>query len=378
MNNISIMIKPASSLCNLRCKYCFYTDVAQTRREASYGVMTLSILEKMLENIHHSLAPGDQIHFAFQGGEPSIAGLPFFEKFTALTQSWKEISVSYSFQTNATLLTDDWYQFFAKYNYLLGISLDCLPEQHDRSRVTKEGKGTYKIVLNHIRLLQKYKVDYNILCTLTAPIARHPQKVWSLLERMDFRYVQFTPCLADLNQQGKNLYALTPQLYADFYQYIFSQWAEQFQRGNYRSIKLFDDLVNLLAFGLPTSCGIDGHCQPQLIVESNGNVYPCDFYCLDEYLLGNMLTDDLHTLLKRSRASSSKNAENSLTLCCTCPYAHFCGGGCKRMRSCVCGDEQTNFCGQKTLLDEIMPTLTKIAIREKSLRDEQMLTPLQD
>lgn len=374
MNNISIMIKPVSSLCNLCCKYCFYTDVAQARREASYGIMALSTMENMLENIHRSLAPNDQINFAFQGGEPSIAGLPFFEKFTALTRSWKEISVSYSFQTNATLLTDDWCQFFAKHNYLLGVSLDCLPEQHDRSRVTKEGNGTYKTVLNHIRLLQKYNVDYNILCTLTAPIARHPQKVWSMLERMNFQYVQFTPCLADLDQKGENLYALTPQLYASFNQYIFSRWSEQFQRGNYRSIKLFDDLVNLLAFGIPTSCGIDGRCQPQLIVESNGNVYPCDFYCLDDYVLGNILTDDLHTLLKRSRLSSGKNSESLLTLCSTCSYAHFCGGGCKRMRSVICGDKQANFCGQKALLDEIMPTLIKIAARERALRDKRILT----
>ena len=135
MKQLSIMLKPASSLCNLRCRYCFYADITDLREVRSYGVMPPEKMREMLEKLEAQLAPGDRLTFAFQGGEPTLAGLPWFQEFTEITGRWDpDITVRYALQTNATLLTDDWCRYLAAHGYLVGVSLDLLPQCHDSAR----------------------------------------------------------------------------------------------------------------------------------------------------------------------------------------------------------------------------------------------------
>lgn len=368
MKNLSIMIKPASSLCNLRCKYCFYADIADIREVKSYGIMPIPSMHTMLQRIHDQLSDGDRLTFAFQGGEPTLAGLPWFEEFVNTVKGWeKRIQVSYTLQTNATLLDDGWCRFLAENHFLVGVSWDVLPQCHDETRVDPAGQGTNQLVRQAIKRLSEYRIPYNVLCTLTRQAARHPQKIWKQLEADGIAYVQFTPCLDALEQPNKNPFALTPQRFASFYSQLFPLWLADFRAGRYRSVRLYDDLVNLAAYGVPTSCGIDGRCQPQLVVEADGSVFPCDFYCLEQYRLGSILEDALETLFERSLASPTKVPAALPAQCGSCPYRAFCNGGCKRMRREVfCTGDSA--CGYRLFLDSCMPQIQQIAREQRAFR----------
>lgn len=366
MKHLSIMLKPASSLCNLRCRYCFYADIADLRDVRSYGIMPAEKVHTMLRNLQTQLTRGDSVHFAFQGGEPTIAGLPWFREFVQTVSGWDPgIQVSYALQTNATLLDEDWCRFLAEHRFLVGVSLDLLPQCHDDARLDAGGEGTYQRCLQSLALLNRFGVEYNVLCTLTRQVARHPQKVWKTLKELDIRYVQFTPCLDALDAPGANPYALTPQRFAQFYTQLFPLWLEDFRKGQYRSVKLFDDVVNLMAYGVPTACGIQGHCQPQLVVEADGSVFPCDFYCLDEYRIGNILEDSLENLLLAAQKSPAQKRDALPELCGSCPYKSFCGGGCKRMQKEIACSGKETFCGYQSFLNSVGGALQQIARQQR-------------
>ena len=143
MSSYSVMIKPASSLCNLRCRYCFYADVAENRKTPSFGVMRPETAQAVLQNIFSCLKPGDEITFAFQGGEPTMAGLDFFRDFSRLADRRDpKIRVHYALQTNATLLDDAWCEYLRQYDYLVGVSFDLLPQIHDSARPLPEKAPT--------------------------------------------------------------------------------------------------------------------------------------------------------------------------------------------------------------------------------------------
>lgn len=357
MKNLSIMIKPASSLCNLRCKYCFYGDVAGMRQMPSYGIMTEEIMEAVLTNIYRDLTPGDSVTFAFQGGEPCMAGLRWFRQFTAIVGTWHGIQIHYALQTNATLLNAEWCAFLKEYDFLVGVSWDLLPQCHDDARVDSHGCGTGKAVLEGIALLNRFHVEYNVLCTLTNFVARHPDKVWRQLEAHSIAYVQFTPCLDGLDSPGSP-YALTPERFASFYTRIFELWYADFAKGHYRSVKLFDDLVNLLRYGIPTGCGIHGRCSPQMVIEADGSAYPCDFYCTDQWRLGNLAGSSLKALYESKEMAAFLRRPRTLpTPCEECTFFRFCGGQCHRMQQTLCGTD----CGYRRLLESALPRLAEIA-----------------
>ena len=346
------MLKPASSLCNMRCKYCFYADVSNMRSVCSYGMMTKETVTKILKNLQAELTEGDRISFAFQGGEPTLAGLSFFEHFVSVVSGWKGVSVSYALQTNGVLLDENWCAFLKKHNFLVGISFDLLPDAHGAVRVDEKGKSTYKRVAESIKLLKKYRVEFNVLCTLTNSLARHPEKAWKELKRLEIDYVQFTPCIDDFESTG-SVYALTPRRFAYFYSNLFQYWYNDYQKGNYLSVKFFDDVVNLLVLGRPTSCGMNGVCNPQLVVEADGSAYPCDFYCLDQYKLGNLTSESVTELLVSSAAERFTRRPTDIpALCKECKYKAFCGGNCPRMRREICCLADDGYCGYQDFLNK--------------------------
>ncbi|MCR5155311.1 MAG: radical SAM protein [Butyrivibrio sp.] len=362
MKHFSVMIKPASSACNLRCRYCFYEDEASSRSTTSYGIMQKDIMEAVIDNVFAGLTGKDEVTFAFQGGEPTVAGIGFFRDFADYVDRKKStnrhVAVSYVIQTNATLLDDDWCAFFKERNFLVGVSLDLHRGCHDSVRVDANGDGTFDTVLKGIDLLKHHGVSYNILSTLTEELAGYPRKVWDFIVKNDYEYVQFTPCMDGL--EGKNGYGLRPESFASFYRDIFDRWYDDFTAGRGRSIKLFDDIANLLLFGKRTACGIDGHCTPQIIVGADGSVYPCDFYCLDEYKIGNLASENILDLYEKARISPA-GAPAPAQMCKGCRYERFCGGGCKRMRSNVCFvNDSGDYCGYRDLLDFAIPKLRRL------------------
>lgn len=375
MKTLNIMIKPASSLCNMKCGYCFYADVSDKREIKSCGLISDETRSAILHQVEFETDSGDCVQFTFQGGEPTLVGLPFFESFVNEVKKWeKNINVSYALQTNGILIDEEWCKFLKENQFLVGVSFDILPECHDVARKDQEGNGTYKRVLNAIDLFNKYEIEYNVLCTLTNGIARHPQKVWKKMWQLGIKYVQFTPCLGELDDKEASAYALTPKRFATFYNQIFGLWYDAYKNGKFISIKLFDDIMNLLLLGIPTLCGINGTCQAQMVVEADGTVYPCDFYCLDEYRLGNVKVNRISEILNNEYVKNFINRPHMQPkVCSDCPYNAFCGGNCKRMQKEICCTGEDNYCGYRDLLDGCLGDFYKIAkqiINEKTGRNK--------
>ena len=370
MKQISVMLKPASSACNLRCKYCFYADLAGKRDTFCFGSMSQETAEDILKNISRDLVPGDRLTLAFQGGEPTLVGLEWYRQFVELQKKYLEgIHVEYALQTNGTKLDDQWCQFLHDNRFLVGLSMDGTAQTHNSCRLDISGNGTYSQVMEAVKVMRRHQVEFNILCTLTSEIARHPNQIWNWIIQNDFRYIQFTPCLDELDSPGKSPYALHPKKFASFYLRIFDLWLEQLRKGNYISIKLFDDIVNLLAYGIPTSCGIHGKCACQLVVESDGGTYPCDFFCIDSYLLGNLRQDSFLKMMYSQTAETFVNRpREDMKACQDCRYQRFCGGGCRRMQREIYCAPGEDYCGYRELLDHAMPALQQIAMDQRRYR----------
>lgn len=363
MKQITVMLKPASSLCNMRCRYCFYADVSSLRSVSSFGVMTPSVLEAVLQNIFVDLSPGDTLTLAFQGGEPTLAGIDFFRNVVRLVNTYgdRAVHVEYALQTNGLLLDGEWCSFLAENRFLVGLSIDGPSVFHDANRLDEAGKGTFQRVMRARQELNRARVPHNVLMVLNRQMSRHPNQLWRFIVKNGMDYVQFIPCLAPL-EGGDAVHALTPIQYATFYTQLFEQWFASYQSGAYISIKLFDDLIHLLAFGQCNACGLLGSCQPQIIVEADGGVYPCDFYVLDQFRLGNLTQTSLRTLYESSKMSDFiSRPEEEKTLCPQCPYRTVCNGGCPRMRHTVFYTQNDSQCGHRIFLDHSMAKLQLLA-----------------
>lgn len=360
----SVMIKPASSLCNLRCRYCFYNDISDRRETASYGIMKEMTTEAIVKNIFATLQQGDSLAIAFQGGEPTLAGLSYFKHFVeTIRKQSTEVTVSYAIQTNGITLDEEWCAFFRKHQFLVGLSMDGYAAHHNAYRVDHLGKSTFAQVKHAKLLLDTMGVEYNVLCTVTNALARHPQKVWRFLMEEHIRYIQFTPCLGALEGNAHE-WRLTPQRFHSFYLALYALWKQEVQKGRYISIKLFDDIVNLFVRKQVTVCGLNGQCQIQCIVESDGSIYPCDFYALDRYCGGSLAEQSLHEMREELLRTGFLSARADLpSICHACQYHKICHGGCKRLFESVYVDEVAGFCGYQSLLDDIGQDLCETGMK---------------
>ncbi len=363
MKHRSIMLKPASGHCNLGCRYCFYADLTRRRSMPSYGLMTGETARRIVDSASAELEPGDKLTLAFQGGEPTLAGLKFFQDFCSyVKERCQGIEVAYALQTNGTLLDEDWVPLLKEYGFLVGLSIDASADFHDQNRRDAAGAGTYRKVMETKRLLDRHGVPYNVLTVLTNQLARHPKQVWNFLVKEGVGYVQFIPCLDELEHGEKSPYALTPERFYRFYSGLFPLWAEAMARGKYISVKLFDDLVNLYLRREVTACGITGQCAVQFVVEGDGTAFPCDFYTLDRFSMGSLADEAPEALYERGVPFLSYGQEHKGEPPCKgCRHFAVCGGGCKRMRESMY--VQNGTCWYQKLLDEMLEQLLHIGSR---------------
>lgn len=332
MPPLSILIKPASGMCNMRCRYCFYHDVAKNRDISSYGMMsedTLSILvEKAME-----YAEGD-CTFAFQGGEPTMRGLDFYQKLMALQKKYykKGVTVHNSIQTNGYAINEQWAEFFAENKFLVGLSMDGGRELHDSCRIDANGNGTFSTVMKTAELFNRYQVEYNILCVVTNFIARHGHAVYRFFKKNGFRYLQFIQCL-DPFEELKGEYSLEAKRYGEFLRSTFDLYYQDFMKDDYVSIRMFDNYLGMLLGNPPESCGMSGICNCYFVVEGDGSVYPCDFYVLDEWKIGNIRENSFPGMLHHENARRFVQSSNYIDPACkSCKWFQLCRGGCRRCR----------------------------------------------
>ena len=334
MPSLSLMIKPASSLCNLSCEYCFYRDVSEHREHLGFGMMPTEtadiLIEKALE-----FADGQPVAFAFQGGEPTLCGLPFFEHFvqTAKKLNRKNSRIFYSIQTNGTQIDDDFAKFFAENEFLVGLSLDGDLEGN-KFRKKPSGQNSFYRILTAAETLKRYGAEFNILTVLTGYCAENGERIYRYFRSKGFRYLQFIPCLRPFGSNEESEIYMTADQYADFLIKVFNLYVKDYVRGQYISVRQFDNWVRLFLGQQAEQCGISGHCSHQFVAESNGNIYPCDFYCTDEYLLGNILETDFKSMAFGKTATDFiKESIPVPEKCKKCNVYPLCrSGGCKRTR----------------------------------------------
>lgn len=357
MKHISVLVKPASSLCNLRCKYCFYANVSSLREVRSFGRMKSEVASKMIENIFADLEAGDELTLAFQGGEPTLAGLAYFEQIVSfVSDQAKAVTVHYAIQTNGIVINDAWCRFLKEHDFLVGLSIDGHPLYHDLNRLDTKGRGTFHKVMQTKHLFDAHGIAYNVMCVLTDPLAQEAEKVFRFLQEENIEYVQFIPCLDDLDADTGSNYALTPDRFGSFYEQLLPFWIEAFEAGNYISIKQFEDILNLFVGGRTTACGILGNCQIQYVIEADGSVYPCDFYVLDEYRMGYIQEQTLKELFEQDISRIFLCEKPTIpAFCDSCPFRRMCNGGCKRMKDAMYVSGDGNYCGYRALLETFLP-----------------------
>lgn len=363
---VSMLIKPVSGSCNMRCSYCFYCDETQKRTTQSFGSMSLETAENLIKKTldgSFSLCT-----YAFQGGEPTLRGLDFYRSFVELTQKYNthHTQVHFAIQTNGTLIDNEWAQFFAQNGFLVGLSMDGGKRIHDALRFDSTGNGTFNKVLRASQLFNNYNVAYNILTVVSAVVAEHIQDIYEFYIRNNFIYQQYIACLDPIGEtRGQYAWSLTPERYGVFLKKLFDLWYRSFKRGKQVSVRYFDNLVLMLLGRPPESCGMLGHCTFQHVVEADGSTYPCDFYVLDAYKLGNINTDSFADIeAVRIKIGFIEKSQYVDPECSKCRWASLCRGGCRRDRDDFSGGKlhKNYFCtAYKDFFDYAYERLTEIA-----------------
>ncbi len=364
MPPLSLLIKPASGLCNLRCRYCFYHDVAENREVSSYGIMSEDTLENVLKK---ALAASEyEITIAYQGGEPTLAGLDFFRKSVELQNlhNKKRLTIHNAIQTNGVHLTAEWAEFFRENRFLVGLSVDGIMDVHDQNRMDAKGAGTFSAVMETADLFDRHGVDYNILTVVTMSLARRIRAAYRFFRKRGFGYLQFIPCLDPLGEPfGRHGYSLTPEAYGRFLCDLFDLWYADMEAGSAPSIRDFDNYVQMLMGYPPESCNLRGVCGMQYVVEADGAVYPCDFYVLDFMRLGNLNEVGFSEIDQRRMQIGFIEASEPLDPACdACEFLSICRGGCRRHRETGEGLRRTYFCeSYKMFFAHALPRLSAIA-----------------
>lgn len=333
MRTFSLLIKPASADCNLRCPYCFYLDRSELYPDSRVHRMSLDVLERVIPTYMATDQP--QYAFGWQGGEPTLMGVEFFRKVVELQQRYGKSGsvVSNGLQTNAILIDDEFAEHFAEYNFLVGVSLDGPEEIHDKYRVNAAGCGSHADVLRGIECLKRNKIEFNVLCLVNAANVGQGGAVYRYLRDLGLFYHQYIPCVEFGPDDGQLLpFAVTGEEWGRFLCEVFDEWVRADTR--MVSIRLFDSILALMVDGVRNVCCISGDCRQYFVVEHNGDVYPCDFFVDADKKLGNVMEcgiwDGLFESPMYREFGGRKSRWNEQ--CGMCRYLEYCQGDCLKHR----------------------------------------------
>jgi len=327
----SLLIKPVSAVCNLDCEYCFYLDrEADPYRDLPARLMPEELLARLVDQYLFYSFPASV--FAWQGGEPMLAGLSFFGKAVEFQRRFGGggQSVSNAIQTNGVLLDDAWCALFREYNFLVGISLDGPEDVHDRYRWNKGRQGTWRQVMRGVEALRRNKVEFNVLCVVSQANVGQARALYEWFRRGGFDFIQYIP-LAEFDAHGAPLlFALAPEQYGRFLVETFDCWWPDRRKVR---VRFFDNILEALAGQLPGNCAMHRTCDSYVVIEHNGDVYPCDFFVEREWKLGNIATDSFPEIARRRRRAEFA-AKKALPReeCARCEFETLCHGGCPKLR----------------------------------------------
>ena len=331
MQTFSLLVKPASADCNLRCAYCFYLDRAALYPDTPCHRMGDDVLERLVSS--YLATPQPQYAFGWQGGEPTLMGVDFFRRVTDLQKMHGQprAVVANGLQTNATLLTDELAEHLAQYRFLVGVSLDGPAPVHDLQRTTADGRPTHAAVHKGIQCLRRHKVEFNILTLVNAANVGRGREVYRYLRDSGFLYHQYIPCVEFDAAGNPAPYAISGEQWGQFLCDVFDEWIPRDTRRV--SIRLFDSILAWLVDGTHNVCHMATDCCQYLLVEHNGDVYPCDFFVTPELRLGNIMEHSWGELLNAPayREFGRRKAQWNQR-CATCRHLGLCAGDCLKHR----------------------------------------------
>ncbi len=362
MKPFSLLIKPASADCNLRCEYCFYIDHLEEGTKSPR--MSEEILEIMIKS-YMSTNQNNNYSFGWQGGEPTIMGLKFFKKVVELQQKYGSHGavVNNGLQTNGTLITNEMAKFFNEYKFLLGVSLDGPEYLHDYYRKSLGQKPTHQLVLRGIENLKRNNVEFNILILVNNKTVKKAIEIYQYLKEKGFYYQQYIPCVELDENNNPQPYSITGEEWGTFLCELFDQWIKE--DINRISMRHLDSILEYLVYGNYNVCYMQQNCCQYFVVEYDGNVYPCDFFVREDLVLGNVKTGTWNDFLKSpvyNRFGMLKTKWNKI--CDSCLYINYCHGDCQKFRIGSFSSSKTLsiLCqGWKKLYTYILPRFKGIA-----------------
>lgn len=344
-SDLSVMWKTVSNYCNMTCKYCYFNGTADKKPEEIR--IPNSILEKFIKEYMQAI--NGVAAMMWQGGEPMLAGLDFFQKVVSLqgTYAKPNTTISNSIQTNGTLITDQWAEFFKQYDFLVGVSIDGPREIHDKNRIMgKGGKGTFDVIMKGVDILRKHNVDFNILTVLSEDNVEKAEELMSFYHTEGFDFVQFIPCMDFKAQEAEKrpVYKITAQQYGQFLCEAFDVWYNEAKPKI--SVRFFDNLLLAYLGREQEMCTHRTTCPKTIILEQNGDAFPCDFYMSKEWKIGNIKENTLAEILNHENYKRFMALKPNLPeQCKNCEYLHLCYGGCPRNRVwCLTEIEADVFC----------------------------------
>lgn len=350
---VYIMAKPAGSLCNLACKYCYYTEKSKLYQHNPKQIMSDELLERFIKDYIGCQATPD-IFFTWHGGETMMRPLEFYKKAVFFQKRYGQgRRIENSFQTNGTLITDEWCRFFKEQNWLIGVSIDGPQEFHDEYRKSKRGKPSFTQVMHGINLLNKHQVEWNAMAVVNDYNADYPLDFYHFFKEIGCHYIQFTPVVERIfkHPDGRILatptegseaklaeFSVTPEQWGDFLCTIFDEWVRN-DVGEY-FIQIFDaTLANWMGV-LPGLCSMGETCGHAGVMEFNGDVYSCDHFVFPEYKLGNIYQTRLTDMMFSKRQLKFGEAKRATLTrqCRECNYLFACHGECPKNRFALSSD----------------------------------------
>lgn len=344
----SIMAKPIGPKCNLNCTYCYYLEKKELYPDTSNFKMSDEILGLFIKNYIQE-QKATTIVFTWQGGEPTLLGVDYFRKAIAFQKKYTgSKTIENSFQTNGSLITNEWCEFFVENNFLIGVSIDGPEDLHNHYRKFASGKPSFKDVMKGIELLKKHKVELNTLSVVNNYNAQHPIEVYNFLKKIGSTYLQFIPIVERRALDENNVlklvnpeydgeaevteWSVKPKEYGVFLNAIFDEWVRN-DVGKYY-VQIFDVTLGNWYGDPPGLCVFAETCGMAAVMEHNGDVYSCDHFVYDEHYIGNIAEQSLGDMLKSNKQFKfGLDKRDKLPIYCKrCEFRFACHGECPKHR----------------------------------------------
>jgi uncharacterized protein len=378
----SILVKPTGAECNIDCEYCFYLQKASLYPSTQHPRMTDEVLEAMITQMM-TQSMGDT-SFGWQGGEPTLMGLDFFKRAIELQKKLGRDgqNVGNGLQTNGILLNQDWVKFFKEFNWLIGLSMDGPEHVHDHYRRTRNDKATHHMVKERAQMLLEGGVAVNALIVANDYSAEHGKEIYEYHKVLGFEHLQFIPCIEPDGKGGIAPFSVSPKQYGKLLCDVFDCWLGDFKNGYpTTSIRMYDALFHTYVSISAPMCTMAAECGSYVCVEHNGNVYSCDFYVDDDWLLGNVLDSTLDEMLNSELQMKFGQQKSKLhPKCQKCQWITKCYGNCPKERT-IGGrnvDELNYFCeSYMALFEHSDATFKRLATKwQEDQRRQQVMASI--